>query len=83
MKVLAVLGAFLLLGIMAAQTAEQAGPDEVKVAPQYQYADHSCFDLSVKLRHLGLSMDPADPALAGIEIQARLAKTLFEDGQAC
>lgn len=83
MKLRPLLALLLLVGIMSAQTMEKAGPDEVKVSPQDQYGDHSCFDLSVKLRHLALSKDPADPGLPGLEIQARLAKTLYEDGQSC
>lgn len=74
----------LLIGIASITAAQKASVyDQTVDSTLTSGVIHSCFDAAVKLRKYITQDDPSDPALTGMEIQARAFDKLQENLQEC
>lgn len=80
-RALLLVSLIVLAGIAGAQKAGVA--DQSVDSTLTSGVVHSCFDAAVKLRKYITQSDPSDPALPGMEIQARAFDKLQENLQEC
>lgn len=82
-KLLIPLG-ILMLYCLSVVGAVTMGPTQVKEPASAQFGgDYSCYDAEIFMLRGIVAADPNDPAIPGMEIQARAYAKLFEEQQSC